>query len=238
MSGHGIADEPAWGSGDDPGEALRDEPAFGADVAAALGSGGEDPDHELAAEQPDGLPGPYAERFASADPARLWPWMLLVALLGGPVAVASAFLAAGEASPFMILNTVVISPLVEELAKNLPCLWLCERRPWLLPGRTAIVFAAAMAGLSFAALENVLYLEVYLDNPTPRLVQWRWTVCVALHVGCAMIGSLGIARAWSEARATGRRGRVETMRGPLLVAAALHGAYNLAAMVMEWLVPF
>jgi len=207
MTGHGIADEQAWGSGDDPGETLRDEPAFGADVPTAAGSDGEDPDHGLAAEQPDGLPGPYAARFASADPVRLWTWMLLVALLGGPVAVASAFLAAGGASPLMILNAVVISPLVEELAKNLPCLWLCERRPWLLPDRAAIVFAAAVAGLSFAALENVLYLEVYLDAPTPRLVQWRWTVCVALHVGCAVIGSLGIARAWAEAQATGRRGR-------------------------------
>jgi hypothetical protein len=42
-----------------------------------------------------------------------------------------------------------------------------------------------------------------------------------------------VARAWDEARRTGRRGRIETMAPLIIAAAAIHGTYNLIAIILE-----
>jgi RsiW-degrading membrane proteinase PrsW (M82 family) len=231
-TGHGIEDEPHLRRSPPPDDAGLDrEPALrpGRTLPA-------DPDDGIDQEpmhRRDDRPGPFADRFARADPRTAWLVAAAGVVLGGPLAVLTAFLAAGEHPALAILTVVVVAPLIEEIGKNLVAIWVCERSPWRLPGRTGIVLAAAGSGLGFAVIENLLYLHVYIADPSPALVRWRWSVCVALHVGCAVVAALGVARAWDEARRTGRRGRIETMAPLIIAAAAIHGTYNLIAIILE-----
>ncbi|MGI9627234.1 MAG: hypothetical protein ACR2QM_10395, partial [Longimicrobiales bacterium] len=70
-------------------------------------------------------------------------------------------------------------------------------------------------------------------DPTPALVYWRWTVCVALHMGCSLVAGLGLMRIWSRTVAT--LIRPDLARGAPLMASAIviHGAYNTMAVAME-----
>lgn len=225
---------------------LREGPGFGDNLADEpwhhrSGANLENIDDGIAGEtlyQKPGAPGPFTALFAAAKASRTWPITFLAAVLGGPIAVVTAFLGSVEHSAIAILNVVIIGPTIEEVAKNLPCIWLCERRPWLLPSRIGIALAALTSGLVFAILENILYLHVYVTDPSPALIQWRWTVCVALHMGCALIGSLGVARAWTAARLSGQRGSIDAMVPAIVAATVIHGTYNLLAVVMESLRPF
>lgn len=231
-TGHGIEDEPHLRPGAAAaGDAIDREPALRPGRTLPT-----DPDDGIDQEpmhRRDGAPGPFADRFARRDP-RI-PWLVAAAgvVFGGPLAVLTAFLAAGEHPALAVLTIVVVAPLIEELGKNLVAIWVCERSPWLLPGRTGILLAAAGSGLGFAVIENLLYLHVYIADPSPALVRWRWTVCVALHVGCAVVAALGVVRARDEAHRTGRRGRIETMAPMIIAATAIHGAYNLIALVLD-----
>jgi DHA2 family multidrug resistance protein-like MFS transporter len=119
---------------------------------------------------------------------------------------------------------------------------------WTLPWAVAFVVGSMLTplavkrvrpaflmagGLAFAAIENVLYATVYLVDPTPGLLRWRWTVCVALHATCSTVAGLGLVRIWSTTVATSTRPRL-SLGSPFLVAAiVLHGGYNAIAVLLD-----
>lgn len=132
-----------------------------------------------------------------------------------------------EWSQRRILAAIAFVPVIEELAKALGPMLTLERRPFYFSGRGSLVALCAISGLVFAAIENLLYLNVYIPHPTAGIVLFRWTVCVALHVGCSTIAGLGLAREWRKAAE--RQGRADPRDAlPLLATAmAIHGVYNL-----------
>jgi RsiW-degrading membrane proteinase PrsW (M82 family) len=75
-------------------------------------------------------------------------------------------------------------------------------------------------------VENLLYLFVYIKDPTPTLVVWRWSVCVALHVGCTMIAARGIVAVWHDTITKGAQPSIAHATRWLIVAMVVHGAYN------------
>lgn len=160
-----------------------------------------------------------------------------LALCAGPWAILGALWASlgGVAAFGGVMAVVVVGPLAEEVGKVAAALWVVERRPHLFASRGAIVATCAAAGLVFAAIENLLYLEVYVPDPPDDLVVWRWTVCVALHVGCATLGGGGVARVWSRAMARRERPEPGGAFGFIVAAAVVHGAYNgLAVALSAW----
>jgi len=174
--------------------------------------------------------GAWLDEGFSTTPARArWRVALLLALSAGPWAVVAA-LWSGSGAIGGAFAVVVFGPLAEEVAKVAAVLWAVERRPFWFASRGAIVGIGAMAGLAFAAIENLLYLEVYIPDPSPGIVLWRWTVCVALHVGCAVIASLGVARVWRRAVSNRARPELTPALGFIVAAAVIHGAYNAAAL--------
>ncbi len=163
--------------------------------------------------------------------ARSWAVTLGVALAAAPFSI-TGLLLGGGATAFSIMAIVVFGPLAEEMMKVALPLYVAERRPYLFRGKAQIALCGLLSGLAFASVENLLYLEVYIPDPSPLLVQWRWTVCVALHTGCTLINCLGVMRIWQaawEPPAGGapRVGNVVGLGYPYAVAAAvIHGAYN------------
>lgn len=178
----------------------------------------------------------YAELLQAKRAATPW-WLKTLIVLGaglvaGPFAVFGAFYKTmlGEGG-IGLLAIVVFAPVLEEMLKVACVLWIVEKKPWLLPGAWAIVLIGAMGGLGFAAIENVFYLYVYFPDHDPSLVQWRWTVNVALHTGCTIIATLGIAKMWRRVMLEGKPADVTRAFGWLVTAMVIHGAYNAFAVL-------
>lgn len=164
-------------------------------------------------------------RLAERDVGKSWALTGLIALAAGPLAVMGAFWGSGQTT-LSVLAIVVFGPVVEEASKLALPTFIVERKPHLFVSRAQILVCGGAAGLAFAAIENLLYLHVYVPNPSAALVAWRWTVCVALHVGCSMIGAIGLALEWHDA--IGARRKPDLVRAArwLTIAAVTHGAYN------------
>ena len=85
--------------------------------------------------------------------------------------------------------------------------------------------------------ENLVYFFLYIKDPTPEIVLWRLGACTALHVVCATLSGLGLARVWRRASAA-RSSADPSFAVPWIVAAvAVHGAYNALATAWELLAP-
>ena len=101
------------------------------------------------------------------------------------------------------------------------------RSAWQIP------LCLAASGLAFAAIENLLYLHVYIDEPSPEIIYWRWTVCVALHMGCSVIAGLGIVRMWRFTSTNQAKAPVSLAASWGIVAVVMHASYNVFATVFE-----
>lgn len=172
-------------------------------------------------------------RLAERDVGRSWALTGLIALAAGPFAVMGAFWGAGQ-TMFSVLALVVFGPMIEEVCKLAIPTYVVERKPHLFVGSGQIVLCGGCGGLAFAIIENLLYLHVYVPNPSAGLVLWRWTVCVALHVGCSMIGAIGLARAWRKGIESRRRPDVGRAARWVVLATVIHGVYNGLALVLEF----
>lgn len=170
-------------------------------------------------------------RLAERDVGTSWAITGLIALAAGPLAIMGAFWGSGQTT-LSVLALVVFGPVVEEASKLALPTFIVERKPYLFISRAQILICGAAAGLAFAAIENLLYLHVYVPNPSAALVAWRWTVCVALHVGCSMIGAIGLASEWRDAIALRRKPDLVRAARWLTLATVVHGAYNGLAIVL------
>lgn len=160
-----------------------------------------------------------------------WARAFGMALLAGPLAVASALLTRHPGMGLLVV--VVAGPLIEEIGKILLPLMVMERNPARFTHRLQLILCAVASGLVFACVENLLYLRVYIPDPGALLITWRWTVCVALHSGCSLLAGMGLAKIWHRARQTESPPRMETGLPLILTAVVIHGAYNLFAVLIN-----
>lgn len=120
----------------------------------------------------------------------------------------------------------IAGPVTEELLKAALALWIVEKRPFRFQSSLQIAVCLIASGLVFAAVENVLYLVVYIDDPSRELIWWRWTVCVALHAGCSLIAGLGLIRIWRQTMETKSRPQLALGAPYMATAIVIHGVYN------------
>ncbi|MGQ9590807.1 MAG: PrsW family glutamic-type intramembrane protease, partial [Planctomycetota bacterium] len=165
---------------------------------------------------------------ARTPEAVTWAVTAAVALSAGIWAILGAFLGVQSASSW-ILVVAVVAPTAEEVLKVALPLVVVELRPHLFSSRAQIAIAAASSGLVFAAVENFLYLGVYIAEPSGEIALWRWTVCVALHTGCSLVSGLGVARVWAAVWERLAPPRPDLATSCIALAAAIHGAYNALA---------
>ena len=166
---------------------------------------------------------------------------LLVALSAGPWGILGAFWTAIYGIGWQgvgLLAVVVFGPVTEEVVKISAAWWVVEKRPYLFQSIPQILFCAACGGAAFAAIENLVYMYVYVPDHSLAFVVFRWTVCIGLHVCCSLVAGLGLARVWDNA--IRNRHRPKTALGiPWLVMAITgHGLYNLSitiASLAGWL---
>lgn len=153
-----------------------------------------------------------------------WLVTLALAVAGGLWAVVGSFL--GIAMGPGVLYFVVVGPALEEAMKMAAGLWVVERRPYLFRSAFQILFSVTLSGLSFAGIENLLYLNVYVSEPSGSLALWRWSVCTALHSGCSLLAGVGLVVVWKEVWRFRARPRLEGAWPWYVAATAIHAAYN------------
>ena len=222
-----LSDEPALrgssvpdGDGDPNG--VWDEPALAAAPAAA----GPRARHSAW----------IAAQWAEAGRSRHAVVFLAAALAAGPFAIVCAFF--HEATAASPLGAVLFAPVAEELAKIAVPLMTLEKRPWAFSSGGAIAVLCAVSGLVFATIENLLYLFVYLSDPSPGIVIWRLVVCTGLHVSCATLSGLGLARVWRHAATAKTMAMIPQAASWFVAAILVHATYNGLALVWELLEPF
>ena len=164
-------------------------------------------------------------------------WLVLMFALatGGVLSVLGSLFGqvlAGTGAGLVAL--AVTGPLYEEIMKALVVLMLIELRPYVFRNAWAIWAATLGSAATFATLENLLYLNVYIPDPSTGIILWRWTACSALHVGCTAIATVGLVRMWRNS-ITHLRPPAVSDAYPFLVAAIIvHGAYNAAVVLAEF----
>ena len=197
-----------------------DEPGISPDLA------GDVPDGELT----------YARwldlRRAQTTAARSWATTAAIALCAGPWAILGAFYGSGQTA-FSIMAICVFGPVVEEVMKIAAAMYVVEKKPFLFQHPVQIAMCAVAAGLAFAAVENLLYLYVYVPNPPTWLIWWRWTVCVTMHTGCTLVAGLGVMRIWRDLWERRARPRLQLAYPYLVTAIVIHGVYNAFAVAFS-----
>jgi RsiW-degrading membrane proteinase PrsW (M82 family) len=180
----------------------------------------------------------WEEQAQQAHPLRSWLLTVLLSLLAGPLAVVTTFLESfsDQSGLWLIfpLVPVIVAPVVEEASKVAVALLILDSRPYWFRSAVQILACAMGGGLGFAVIENLLYLNIYIPDPSEEIIRWRWTVCVALHVTCSTLVGVGLVRAWQEAWAQGRKPEITAILPWYGVASVLHGLYNLMAMILQW----
>ena len=112
-------------------------------------------------------------------------------------------------------------------------LYVVELKPYLFRSPVQILICVLAGGLVFSVLENLLYQYVYISDPTPELLRWRWTVCVALHVGCSCIAGLGLRRIWLTTWRCKTQPQIALAYPYIVIAVIVHGSYNGFATLLD-----
>ena len=136
------------------------------------------------------------------------------------------------------LGAILFAPLVEEIMKNAGALWVVETHPHWFRSRLQIGICVVASGAAFALVENLLYLHVYVPNPSGDLILWRWTVCVLLHMTCALVAGFGTMRIWRNTVENAVRPQLALGAPAMIAAMTIHGLYNAMATILEVVRPF
>ena len=171
------------------------------------------------------------EKWRHPSPGTSWITVVALACAAGPFAVLTAVLK--TSAPSLAVAAVIMAPLVEELGKAAAPLITLERWPHRFTSGTQLVLVCVASGLVFAAIENLLYLHVYVRGTSAAFAAWRWSVCTALHAGCSLIAGLGLRHVWSGARASRSRPDVSLAAPYFITAMVLHGSYNAIVYLLE-----
>lgn len=177
------------------------------------------------------------DRMATTSWRKSWTLTVLLMIAGGPWAVLAVFLGSQSSGAIagigQLALIIVLGPTIEEMMKIGAVAVVVEVRPYLLKSVSQIQVAAVGSALAFAAIENVLYLHVYIAHPSTALILWRWTTCVALHAGCSTMSSHGLMSMWRTCVNELRPPRMSLAFPALVKAIIIHGTYNFGAAIFQ-----
>ncbi len=174
----------------------------------------------------------YRSRRAATPRSAMVAAAIVAAVVSGPFAVVGALTGPGGALSAVVL-VVVVAPLVEEVLKAAGALYLAEVRPWLVHSAVALVIVTVCSGLVFAAIENAMYLWVYIEDPTPEVIRWRWIFGPLVHGTGSLLAGIGAARMWLRLHSGANRPEFTVAMPWVIAAAVVHGGYNAFATWLE-----
>ncbi len=176
-------------------------------------------------------PAPDIERA----PGPLWHLVaFLAASLGGALGIIGAGFQEAQAGPGLLIpfmGASVVAPIIEEGVKPLGVYMLLIRWPRLLRNQLYTALLCAFAGLAFGVIESLIYVYVYVSNPSGTFIVWRFSVTLFLHAAASFTVGLGINRgmlAWAK----GEKPLPKASRNFYLAGVLLHSLYNTAVVAL------
>ena len=154
----------------------------------------------------------------------------VIATGGGVLGVLGAVIQ--EWSYGSLLVAFVAAPMIEEVMKPFGVYLLLARWPKVLTGRISTALLAAAGGLSFAVIENVIYLQFYFPEHTQTLVMFRYSACLAMHVVCSFILGFGI----NQRLLASVKGEIPFLKGNkkfFFIPMIIHSLFNITAVLVE-----
>ncbi|MGH9201585.1 MAG: PrsW family glutamic-type intramembrane protease, partial [Vicinamibacterales bacterium] len=128
---------------------------------------------------------------------------LLVAVSGGALGIIGAIIQEFQASPAFLLGPFVAAPIIEEAMKPVGVYIALIRWPLALRSQTFTAVLAALAGLVFGIIESIVYVTIYVDDPSDTFVAYRFSVTLGLHAAASYLVGLGINQGvldWAQGR--------------------------------------
>ncbi|MGN0844227.1 MAG: PrsW family glutamic-type intramembrane protease [Kiritimatiellia bacterium] len=173
----------------------------------------------------------YAEQWEKTRRGSQAAVFFGLCVVSGLFAVVCAF--GKGAIGWAALAIVIGAPVIEEIGKVAGTLMVMEKCPWLFRSASSLLLIGLVSGLTFAAIENLLYFFVYIEPEklTPGIVLWRLIVCTAVHIAGAVVSCSGLARAWTRAAREKGPFSIEVAIPFFIGAIVLHGTYNLVALL-------
>ncbi len=140
-----------------------------------------------------------------------------------------------EATHSSLLGAYFAAPIIEETLKPSGLYLILAKWPRVLRGKIYTALLAALAGIAFALIENLVYLNIYIREPTPQVILFRYTACVGIHAVCSFIFGLGINRKLL-ASVRGETNFLSYGKRFFFTAMALHSLFNITMTVLQlWL---
>ena len=167
---------------------------------------------------------------------------ILAGVAGGFFAVPVVFLDSisslfGLGLALGVLLTVVLGPFAEETLKQSGAIFQLEKMRGSIRYDWQFFLSGALGGLVFSILENLIYQYIYLRKLPPEelasVMAFRWTICMALHILCTVISSMGLRRVWRESLAKERPFRLSDAFPWFAAATTVHGLYNLSMLLLD-----
>ena len=158
-------------------------------------------------------------------------WSLLApafALLGGLFSIIGAFCTELTSGGFLVV--FVGAPIIEECLKPCGVYLLQAKWPKALRSQSYTALLTALSGLTFALVENVVYLKVYIPDADLRLIIWRYTIGLTMHTVASFIFGFGI----NQKLIAGVKGEIKflsTGKRFFFSAMILHSLYNILVTV-------
>jgi RsiW-degrading membrane proteinase PrsW (M82 family) len=131
----------------------------------------------------------------------------------------------------LLLLPILGAPIIEEALKPVGVYLLQARWPRLLLGRVHTAFLGALAGLTFGVIEALVYVNIYVEDPTDAFVTYRFTLPLVMHTFCSLLVGVGVTRSvvsW----ANGENPLPKSSRNLYFTAVAIHAAYNTLAVIL------
>lgn len=178
---------------------------------------------------------PLSEAIADTGHKEAGTWRdhvlaVSLAVLGGLIGILGAFIEEGKSlNPFL---PFIVAPIVEEALKPAGVYFILGKYQRLLRSQLYTAFLCALAGVSFAVVENLVYLYIYIPQHSQSLVLYRFTVNVFVHSLTSFILGFGI----NQSLISSVKGEVPFLKGSkkfFVIAILIHAIYNTGAFIAQ-----
>ncbi len=153
----------------------------------------------------------------------------VIAAGGGVLGILGA--AIQEVSSASLLVAFVAAPMIEEVMKPSGVYLLLVRWPEVLTSRIYTALLAAVGGLFFAIIENIIYLQLYFPEHTRTLVVFRYSAGLTMHAVCSFILGFGI----NQRLMASVRGEIPLLKGNkkfFFIPMIMHSLFNIMAVLV------
>jgi len=173
-----------------------------------------------------------AEAPSGGAPAYQYALAVLLALIGGLLGIIGAIFQEAQTTLTYVFLPFIGAPLIEEALKPsgiyLALLWW----PRVLRSQLFTAVLCALSGLVFGIIESLVYVTLYVDNPSDEFIVFRFSVPLGLHAACSYLVGLGLNQQVID-WAAGRAKLPKSSRNFYVAAVIIHGTYNLTAVILS-----